>query len=95
MLPDQARCGHYADRQRLVPDCIKLNPDNISELRFMPSTCAYRLVAEGRDLPSWHPLVTGKRDSVHRALMSVRYRCVSEHEVLEDDLPERIVEWPR
>ena len=79
----------------LVPDCVKVTPDNIAALAFMPSTCAYRLVAEGKDLPDWHPLVSGKRDSVHRAGMSVRYRVISEEEIEEEDLPAHIVDWVR
>jgi len=89
------RCSRYKDRSRLVPDCVKVTPDNIATLAFMPSTCAYRLVAEGRDLPDWHPLVSGKRDSVHRAGMSVRYRVISEEEIEEEDLPAHIVDWVR
>jgi uncharacterized cysteine cluster protein YcgN (CxxCxxCC family) len=89
------RCTRYKDRQELVPDCVKLSPENVGGLNFMPSTCAYRLVAEGKDLPDWHPLVTGRRDSVYKAGMSIRYRVISEDEIDEDDLPDRIVEWPR
>ena len=87
------RCTRYRDRARLVPDCVKVTPDNIAGLSFMPSTCAYRLIAEGKDLPDWHPLVSGKRDSVHRAGMSVRYRVISEEEIEEEDLPGHIVDW--
>ncbi len=86
------RCSRYADRSRLVPDCVKVTPDNIAALGFMPSTCAYRLIAEGKDLFDWHPLVSGKRDSVHRAGMSVRYRVISEEEIVEEELTAHIVD---
>ncbi|GGF14012.1 UPF0260 protein [Aliidongia dinghuensis] len=89
------RCSRYKDRARLVPDCVKVTPDNIADLGFMPSTCAYRLLAEGKDLPDWHPLVSGRRDSVHRAGMSVRHRVFSEEEIEEEDLPGHIVDWVR
>ena len=89
------RCSRYKDRSRLVPDCVKVMPENIADLAFMPSTCAYRLVAEGKDLFDWHPLVSGKRDSVHRAGMSVRYRVISEEEIGEEELPAHIVDWVR
>jgi hypothetical protein len=59
----------------------------------MPATCAYRLLAEGKPLPPWHPLVSGDPESVHKAGISVRDRCISEEFVHEDDLLERIVRW--
>jgi uncharacterized protein len=88
------RCRRYRDRQRLVPDCIKVTPANIGDLAFMPSTCAYRLVAGGEALPWWHHLVSGRRDTIHRAGMSIRDRVIGEEEIDEDDLPEHIVDWP-
>ncbi len=89
------KCSRYKDRRKLVPDCIKVTPDNIATLNFMPSSCAYRLLAEGGDLPDWHPLVFGKRNGPYRPGMSARYRCISEEEVDEEDLPRHIVDWPR
>ncbi|MDE0943203.1 MAG: YcgN family cysteine cluster protein [Alphaproteobacteria bacterium] len=71
-------CGNYERRNALVPDCVVLNPNNVGELVWMPSTCAYRLLAEGKPLEHWHPLVSGDPDSVHRAGISVRGRCISE-----------------
>ncbi len=90
------RCRAYAERQRLVPDCVSLTPENVRGLDWLPPTCAYRLLAEGRDLPWWHPLVSGDPETVHRAGISVRNRVAG----LEDDfsvsgLMERIVRWPR
>lgn len=72
------RCSRYAERARLVSDCVQVTADNIEDLFWMPSTCAYRLLAEGKDLPHWHPLVSGDPDSVHRAGISVRGRVISE-----------------
>jgi hypothetical protein len=66
------QCTDYANRSAQVPDCVTLTAYNIGELRWMPKTCAYRLVAEGRDLYSWHHLVCGDREAVHRAGQSVR-----------------------
>jgi len=86
------RCTKYPVRSKYVPDCITLTPGNIAELRWMPSTCAYRLIAEGKDLPSWHPLVSGDPDSVHKRGLSVRGRAVPEDDVL--DLEDFIVGWP-
>ncbi len=86
------RCMHYGERARLVSDCVVLAPEKIGELGWMPSTCAYRLIAEGRDLPWWHPLVSGDPETVHRAGISVRGRVVPEDR--GDDPEDRIVQWP-
>ena len=89
------RCRDYRRRQRKVPDCVRLTPEAVASLGWLPPTCAYRLLDEGRDLPWWHPLVSGDRSTVHSAGMSVSDR-VSGH---EDDftlaeLLERVVAWP-
>ena len=81
---DLCRCSNYADRLSLVPDCVGLTPANVRTIPWLPSTCAYRLVAEGRDLFAWHPLVSGDPQSVHRAGISVRGRVTA----LESDLPD-------
>jgi len=87
------RCRDYANRKARVPDCVVLNPRNLKALSWMPSTCAYKLVAQGKDLPDWHPLVSKDRRSVHRAGVSVRGRCVSERDVSEEEAEERIIDW--
>lgn len=81
--PDQCRCSNYADRKRYVPDCIKLTPHNIEALEWMPMSCAYRRLHEGRGLASWHPLVSGDPESVHAAGVSVRGETINE-DTLED-----------
>lgn len=80
------RCTEYELRHALVPDCVRLEPGNISQLHWLPKTCAYRLVAECRPLPSWHPLLTKDRSSIHTAGISVRYRAISEIYVHPDDI---------
>ena len=87
------RCTNYARRKSIVPDCEVLTPEAVARFKWLPSTCAYRLVWEGKDLPDWHPLVSGTRDSVHRAGISVRGRAISEDAAL--DLEGRIVDWPK
>jgi hypothetical protein len=81
-----ARCTRYAARARLMPDCIHLNPATLGQYTWLPSTCAYRLLAEGKALPPWHPLVAGDAQAVHRAGLSVRGWAISERQArdLED-----------
>ncbi len=88
---ETCRCAHYDERLRYALDCVPLAHDNVGELRWMPSTCAYRLLAEGKDLPDWHPLKTGDSASVARAGQSVRGRAISEK--LVGDLEDHIVDW--
>jgi uncharacterized protein len=86
------RCTNYRNRQKHVPDCIRLQPSKIGEMGWLPSTCAYRLVAEGRDLHWWHPLVSGDPATVHEAGISVRGRVVPENGPFDPE--DRIVTWP-
>ncbi len=72
------RCSDYANRHATVPDCIKLTPQNIEGLQWMPASCAYRRLHEGKTLPAWHPLVTGDPDSPHKAGVSVKGQTVNE-----------------
>lgn len=85
---DNCRCSDYPRRNLRVPDCMILTPDNVDQLTWMPSTCAYRLISQGEDLPDWHPLVSGDPDSVHRAGVSVRGRCINEDDAgpIEDHI---------
>lgn len=87
------RCTDYANRHSIVDDCIKLDPDNLEELGWLPETCAYRLVWEGKPLHEWHPLVSGRADTVHEAGISVRGQVTSEREVAIEELPNRIRQW--
>ncbi|MBM84559.1 MAG: hypothetical protein CMM47_00860 [Rhodospirillaceae bacterium] len=88
------RCGDYANRKTLVPDCVMLSPRIVEELQWMPSTCAYRLLREGKELPWWHPLVSGRAETVNEAGVSVRGRAVSERDVPNESLPDYISDWP-
>lgn len=86
------QCTRYGERSVLVPTCLTLNPGLIGELKWMPETCAYRLLAEGKDLPDWHPLVSGSKESVHKSGHSVRAKVVSARDVDENDLPDYVVD---
>lgn len=88
-------CSQYPIRHQFVPECIVLTPKTLAEnMYWLPKTCAYRLVAEGRPLFDWHPLVSGDPESVHRAGVSVRGMTVPEFEIDEDDWDDYIIEEP-
>jgi uncharacterized cysteine cluster protein YcgN (CxxCxxCC family) len=77
---DTCRCCDYAARASKVPSCLTLSPARPEQFRWLPASCAYRRLAEGKDLPSWHPLRTGDPGSVHAAGISVRGKVVSERD---------------
>lgn len=89
---ETCRCTNYEDRKRFVPECQILTPGNLKRYSWLPSTCAYRLIAEGKKLNWWHPLVSGSSETVHEAGISVRGRVISERET--DDLENHVVSWP-
>ncbi|TDE36640.1 YcgN family cysteine cluster protein [Antarcticimicrobium sediminis] len=89
------RCAQYEIRHQFVPECIVLRPENIDEHAYwMPQTCAYRLLWEGKPLFDWHPLISGTAESVHSAGVSVRNRTVPEFEIPEEDWDDYIIEEP-
>jgi len=85
------QCKDYSNRKQLVPDCTVLTQDKIKEFHWLPVTCAYRLLAEGKALPAWHPLISGSLALVHEAGISVRGRVISEGDA--DDLQLHITDW--
>ena len=89
------RCSDYQNRTAKVDDCVRLRPENIGSLNWLPPTCAYRLLDEGRDLYWWHPLVSGDPDSVHTAGISVRGRVFGDEDTVpESAIEQHIVSWP-
>lgn len=94
MNEDTCGCTDYENRQTRVPDCIKLTPINVPEINWMPVTCAYRRLSEGKGLAWWHPLVSGDKQTVVDAGISVKGRSISEAKVQEEDWEEHIVGWP-
>lgn len=88
------RCKDYENRQATVPDCIRLTLDEVETISWLPPTCAYRLISEGEDLYWWHYLVSGDRETIHQAGISVRGRTVSEEVVPVEDFEDYIVDWP-
>ena len=89
----RCRCRDYDRRLERVPDCIDLRPENMEEMHWLPATCAYRLLYEGKPLYDWHPLVSGSPDSVHEAGISIRGRVLSEEFVHPDSFEEHIIHW--
>ena len=89
-------CRIYENRFAKVPDCRNVNFAALKERpKWLPKTCAYRLLEEGKDLPEWHPLISGNSETVHQAHQSVRGRLlISETEVKDDEYENYIVNWP-
>ncbi|AXI45358.1 YcgN family cysteine cluster protein [Sulfitobacter sp. SK012] len=89
------RCAQYNIRHQFVPDCIVMKPENIdTHAYWMPQTCAYRLLWEGKPLYDWHPLISGTPDSVHAANVSIQHRTVSEFDTPFEEWEDHIIEEP-
>ena len=96
ILLDQqsCRCKDYGNRFETVPDCLQLTPKLVSELSWLPPTCAYRLLDEGKDLPWWHPLVSGDSNTVGQAGIMVAGQTISEEGISPEDYEDHLVKWP-
>ena len=88
---ETCQCRDYPHRIEQVFTCLQLGPDQKQLFRYLPETCAYRCLDEGRPLPDWHPLLTGDKDSVHQAGISVKAYAVSEEFIHPDQLPNHII----
>jgi uncharacterized cysteine cluster protein YcgN (CxxCxxCC family) len=86
------RCTDYPNRHETVPDCAVLSTDQPQHFKWMPDTCAYRLMSEGKPLPAWHPLITGNPASVHEHGASARKKLIPEFLADEEDLEKYIVD---
>lgn len=89
----RCRCTAYERRTDLVEDCVKLTPENVRQATWLPDTCAYRLIAEGKELPNWHHLRSNDANSVFEAGMSVRGRSVSAVAVHPQGIDEMVITW--
>src|SRR6056297_1776248 len=90
---ETCRCSQYAIRHVFVPECVTLSPGTIHETAYwMPRTCAYRVLAEGRQLAAWHPLISGDPETVHEAGISMRGLTIPEFEVPEEEWEEHLIE---
>jgi uncharacterized cysteine cluster protein YcgN (CxxCxxCC family) len=86
-------CQDYDQRFSRVPDCMDVAKMLPSEMAWLPNSCAYRLRADNKPLPQWHPLISGKQSSVHKETKSIRGLVVSEVDVDEADLENYIIRW--
>jgi uncharacterized cysteine cluster protein YcgN (CxxCxxCC family) len=91
---DACKCGDYANRKQIIPDCVKLTPENVGELNWLPKTCAYRLIHKGEDLRPWHHLISGDRETVHTAEVSVQGKTRPHRRLKTRHLMKRITAWP-
>ncbi|EQC47833.1 flagellin N-methylase [Bacteriovorax sp. BSW11_IV] len=91
--PETCRCTDYKNRMMKVPNCMKLTPNSITEFGYLPETCGYRKVYEGRPLEDWHPLISGDKNSVHKSGVSVAYKVYPEHKIEYDDIQDFIIEF--
>ncbi len=90
-----SQCKDYDRRKEIVPDCIKLTPQNIGEIKWIPNTCAYLKLAKGKDLSYWHPLVAGDTQKMKDAGVSISQRyTLSSSDITDEEYIEHIVEWP-
>lgn len=85
------RCSDYEHRLERVPECTRLTPERVEEFRWLPHSCAYRRVAEGRKLARWHPLLSGDPERVHRKGVSVRSFAVTSRGVPEEQYEDHII----
>ncbi len=86
-------CSVYKTRSRDKPSCIHLKPEFIPRFHWLPNTCSYRLIHEGKDLPAWHPLVSGTSDTVDQAGISVKGRVISSDKVPFRQWQEHVIRW--
>jgi hypothetical protein len=92
---ETCRCHDYPNRTARVDDCVQLTPETVATINWLPPSCGYRLIKEGRDLYWWHPLVSGDPDTVHAAGVSVRGRLFAlEDDVGDEDYEKRVRQWP-
>jgi len=92
---ESCRCTDYANRHARVPDCVALTPENVGSLGWLPATCAYRLLEEGKNLQWWHPLVSGRTETVTEAGIAVTGEAYSEEGITVEELVDHLWQLPK
>ena len=93
LCTNSAQCTDYHNRKSLVPDCVILTPDKLDEVHWMPESCAYRRLHEGRKLPQWHPLRVGHKQAMIDANHCVAGHVTSESDVTDEDMVDHLFDW--
>lgn len=88
------QCRKYEKRLKLVPDCVKVSLDDIDQFHWLPASCAYKLLAEEKPIPEWHPLITGSQSKMHQGGHSIRGKIISETQIAPENLADYIAIWP-
>ena len=89
---DSCRCSDYLNREKNVMACLKLTKDNLDKnSEFLPSSCSYKLISEGKSLPKWHHLISKDKECVHSTNQSIQEYCVSETSVDQENYEDHIV----
>jgi len=91
---EQCHCNDYKNRKFRVPECLQVQKMDISEYQWLPQTCAYRLLSEGKSLPEWHPLISGTKDSVKMQGITIEGFAISEEHIHSDQLEEHVIKLP-
>jgi len=86
-------CSDYDNRKQHVPDCVKLTPEKVEQIKWMPDSCAYKVLQSGGKLPDWHHLICGDRQRIHDLGHSIMGKTVSEDTVIEEDQIDWIIDW--
>ena len=92
---NSCKCKDYENRKKLVPDCVKLTPKNLNQLDWMPNTCAYKLIHEGKELPDWHPLIQKTSKDINMENYSVAKRVISEKDINMEKITDYIFDWEK
>lgn len=87
------RCSDYSNRFKHVPDCISVRPLDEQKLSWLPPSCAYRLLSEGKPLEKWHPLISGTTETVFEAGISMQHLCLDETSVPFEELIHHVIFW--
>jgi len=90
---EACRCSDYENRFNAVPICTNLKTELDAIIDYLPESCAYRLLHEGKPLEDWHPLISGSSDAIHKSGISVSGFAVSETTVDDDQLEQHIISW--